>query len=117
MKKISTLLFGLLIMNSCSQEQPKNFLTLSGKLENSKDSILTIANQQGVIKEINVNTTGIFKDTLKVPKGTRYRTRTTVSGNAPKFTTRSRARNLKFQDQGHVFSRKRSNSRSGESQR
>lgn len=72
MKKISTLLFGLLIISSCIQEQPKNYLTLSGKLENSKDSILTIANKQGVIKEINVNTNGVFKDTLKVEIGAIY---------------------------------------------
>jgi thiol-disulfide isomerase/thioredoxin len=72
MKKISTLLFGLLIMSSCSQEQPKNFLTLSGKLENSKDSILTIANRQGVIKEININADGAFKDTLRVETGAIY---------------------------------------------
>ena len=72
MKKISTLIFGLLIMSSCSQELPKNFVTLSGTLENSKDSILTIANQQGVIKEININTNGVFKDTLKVEIGAIY---------------------------------------------
>ena len=72
MKKISTLIFGLLIMSSCSQELPKNFVALSGTLENSKDSILTIANQQGVIKEININTNGVFKDTLKVEIGAIY---------------------------------------------
>ncbi len=72
MKNIFTLIFGLLIMNSCSQEQPTNYLTLSGKLENNKDSILTIANRQGIIKEIKINSSGLFKDTLKVANGSIY---------------------------------------------
>lgn len=72
MKNIYILLFGLLIMSSCIPEQPQNHLTLSGKLENTQDSFLTISNRQGIIKEININSGGVFKDTLKVEEGAIY---------------------------------------------
>lgn len=66
MKKISTIVFGLLMMVACSQEHSEDYLTFSGKLENNKDSILTISNRQGVIKKIKINIEGSFKDTLKL---------------------------------------------------
>jgi thiol-disulfide isomerase/thioredoxin len=72
MKKISLLLLALLILSSCNQEHPKNYLTLAGKLENNKDSIVSIANQQGIVKKIKITTDGIFKDTLKVKTGAIY---------------------------------------------
>lgn len=72
MKKISLLLFGLLIIYSCKQDHPKDYLTLSGKIENNKDSIISIANREGVIKEIIINADGTFKDTLKVENAAIY---------------------------------------------
>jgi thiol-disulfide isomerase/thioredoxin len=72
MKKVCTLLLGLLIMSACSQEQPKNYMTLSGQLENNKDTVLTIANKKEVIKKINITTAGAFKDTLKIETGAIY---------------------------------------------
>lgn len=54
------------MMVACSQEHPKNYLTLSGKLENNKDSILSIATRQGILKKIKINKEGAFKDTLKL---------------------------------------------------
>jgi thiol-disulfide isomerase/thioredoxin len=72
MKKVCTLLLGLLIMSACSQEQPKNYMTLSGQLENNKDTVLTIANKKEVIKQINITTAGAFKDTLKIETGAIY---------------------------------------------
>jgi thiol-disulfide isomerase/thioredoxin len=72
MKKVCTLLLGLLIMGACSQEQPKNYMTLSGQLENNKDTVLTIANKKEVIKQINITTAGAFKDTLKIETGAIY---------------------------------------------
>ena len=72
MKKVCTLLLGLLIMSACRQEQPKNYMTLSGQLENNKDTVLTIANKKEVIKQININTAGAFKDTLKIETGAIY---------------------------------------------
>ncbi len=72
MKKISIILFSLLLLNSCGKNHPKEYLTLSGTFENNKDSIVSIANQQGVIKEIVINADGSFKDTLKVETGAIY---------------------------------------------
>ncbi|APZ47044.1 redoxin [Polaribacter reichenbachii] len=85
MKKISTILFGLLMMVACSQEQPKEYLTISGKLENSKDSIISIADRKGIIKEIKINTDGSFKDTLKLKdnKGEIYTLLTSSNKRAP----------------------------------
>lgn len=85
MKKISTILFGMLIMVACSQEHSKEYLTLSGKLENNKDSILSIANRQGVIKSIKINAEGSFKDTLKLKgdKGEVYTLQTSANKRAP----------------------------------
>jgi thiol-disulfide isomerase/thioredoxin len=72
MEKISLLLFGLLMINSCKQSQPKDYLTLSGKIENNKDSIISIASSQGIVKEILINDDGTFKDTLKVTEAAIY---------------------------------------------
>ena len=55
MKKISLLLFGLLIISSCKKDTPKDYLSLSGKMENSKDSVISIASREGIIKEIMIN--------------------------------------------------------------
>ncbi|MHB0755814.1 TlpA family protein disulfide reductase [Polaribacter sp. M15] len=84
-KNACTLLLGLLIMVACSQEKPKDYLTFSGKLENNKDSILAIANRQGIIKEIKIGAEGTFKDTLKLKsdKGEIYTLQTAVDKVAP----------------------------------
>lgn len=66
MKKFNSILFALLIMTSCSQEKQKDYVTVQGKLENNKDSILTIANRQGIVKKIKIDESGAFKDTLKL---------------------------------------------------
>ena len=87
MKKLSTIVFGLLILVACSQEHSKDYLTLSGKLENNKDSILSIANRQGVVKEILIKENGSFKDTLKLKsdKGEIYTIQTSANKRAPIF--------------------------------
>lgn len=87
MNKLSTILFGLLIMTACSQEHSKNYLTLSVKLENNKDSILSIANNQGIIKTIKVDEQGSFTDTLKLKsdKGEIYTMLTSQKNAAPIF--------------------------------
>lgn len=66
MKKLSVLFFGLFIILACSQEHPKSYLTLSGKLENNTDSIFSIRNRQGLVKQFTIDSTGAFKDTLKL---------------------------------------------------
>ena len=72
MKKLSLLLFSLLLISSCAGNHPKSYLTLSGKLENNKDSIISIASKQGVVKKITIKADGSFKDTLTVEKGAIY---------------------------------------------
>ena len=72
MKKISILFLALSILSSCKQEHPKTYLTLAGKIENNKDSIISIASRQGVIKKILINADGTFKDSLKVETGAIY---------------------------------------------
>jgi thiol-disulfide isomerase/thioredoxin len=87
MKKLSTILFGMLMMVACSQEHSKDYLTLSGKLDNNKDSILSIANRQGIVKEIKINGQGSFKDTLtlKTDKGEIYTIQTSANKRAPVY--------------------------------
>jgi thiol-disulfide isomerase/thioredoxin len=83
MKKLSTILFGLLIMVACSKEHSKEHLTISGKLENNKDSIISVASRQGIVKNIQINKDGSFKDTLKVEKGAIYTLQTNSNKRAP----------------------------------
>jgi hypothetical protein len=72
MKKISIILFSLLLLSSCGNNHPKEYLTLSGKVENNKGSIISITNRQGIVKQIKINTNGTFKDSLKVNEGAIY---------------------------------------------
>ena len=65
MKKLGLLLFSIAILTSCGQEAPKDYARVSGKLENNKDSLITISNQAGILKTIKINTDGSFNDTLK----------------------------------------------------
>ena len=81
MKKNSLLLFTLILLASCTSKNATKYLYLTGKLENNKDSILTIAGQTGIIKTIVVNTDGTFKDTLRVEKA--IYTLTTSAKRAP----------------------------------
>ena len=85
MKKISSLILGLLVMIACSQEQPKDYITLSGKLENNKDSTLTIISREGVLKTMKINENGSFKDTLKLKtnRGEIYTIQTSDTKRAP----------------------------------
>ncbi|WP_228454978.1 TlpA family protein disulfide reductase [Polaribacter haliotis] len=66
---------------SCTKE--KDFVTLSGKLENNKDSLITIAGQKGPIKTIKINEDGTFKDTLKVDKADIFTLQTSQYKRAP----------------------------------
>ena len=83
MKNISVILFSLLLLSSCGKSHPKEYLTLSGKLENNKDTIISIANQQGVIKKIVIKEDGRFKDTLKVEKAAIYTFLTSNNKRSP----------------------------------
>ena len=83
MKKISLAIFTLLIIVSCANEHPKNYISLSGKLENNKDSIITISGRTGDIKTISIKQDGSFKDTLEVPKADIYTFQTSRAKRAP----------------------------------
>ncbi len=66
MKKIILFLFVATIFIGCNA--PKDYVTLSGKIDNIETKELTIASQK-FSKKIIVNDDGTFKDTLKVEKG------------------------------------------------
>ena len=103
MKKISLALFTLFVITSCSNEHSKEYISVSGKLENNKDSLITITGRTGVVKTISINNDGSFKDTLKVEKGAIYSFQTSrkkrvliylkngfninIRGNSEKFMT------------------------------
>ena len=73
----------MLVIASCTKEQPKEYVSLSGKLENNKDSLITIAGRTGVLKTITINEDGSFKDTLKVSKSDVYTFQTSREKRAP----------------------------------
>ena len=66
MKKIVLFLFITSIFIGCKES--KEYVTLSGKIDNIKSKELTIASKK-LSKKITVNDDGTFKDTLKVDKG------------------------------------------------
>jgi thiol-disulfide isomerase/thioredoxin len=72
MRKTSILLLAIITLVSCTKEHSKDYLSLSGKLENNTDTTITISGQKGVVKTIAINTDGTFKDTLKVEKAAVY---------------------------------------------
>jgi thiol-disulfide isomerase/thioredoxin len=69
MKKLSTLLLTMFIALSCVKEHSKSYVSIAGKIENNKDSILTIYGKTSVPKTILINEDGSFKDTLSVING------------------------------------------------
>ena len=85
MKKLGLLLFSIAILTSCGQEVPKDYARVSGKLENNKDSLITISNQAGILKTIKINTDGSFNDTLKVEKADIYTFQTSFAKRAPLY--------------------------------
>lgn len=68
MKKIIFVLSIALVVISCKNELPKDYVTLSGKITNqNSDSLMVLA--RGFKKKINVKEDGTFTDTLKVKTG------------------------------------------------
>ncbi len=72
MKKFGFLLVSLTLLSACTSEHPKDYLTFSGKIENVKDSVLTIVGFNKK-KEIAIAADGTFKDTLQLLKKGNYR--------------------------------------------
>jgi thiol-disulfide isomerase/thioredoxin len=83
MKKISILLFAIIAIASCTKEHSKNYLSVSGILENNTDSIITISGKKGPIKSIIIKADGTFKDTLKVEEAAVYSFSTSKVKRAP----------------------------------
>ena len=69
MKKILTVIILAIIIVSCKSD-PKDYVTISGKIENVNDEKkITILNRTGFKKEISINEDGTFSDTLNVVEG------------------------------------------------
>ncbi|AXG71993.1 thiol-disulfide oxidoreductase ResA [Kordia sp. SMS9] len=70
MKKL-LLLIAVLAILSCKNEPeaPKDYVTISGKIENQNSDSLFISQGRNYSKTIKVNKDGTFKDTLKVKAG------------------------------------------------
>ena len=69
MKKLLLLSSIVILMISCKQE-PKNYVTLSGKITNkNSDSLIIRTSYSPYTKTITVNPDGTFSDTLKVETG------------------------------------------------
>lgn len=69
MKKIGIAILAAMTIVSCNskKEHPKDYLTLSGTIKNTKDSVLAVTGE-GVNKQIKIAANGSFKDTIKVSK-------------------------------------------------
>ena len=85
MKNYQILIFSLLLIIACSKKQPTDYLTLSGKIENNKDSLIRIMGREGLVKEIKLNKDGSFKDTLKISQAAIYGFTTESNKNVPVF--------------------------------
>ena len=84
MKKLSIALLLMLVIVSCTNT-PKDFVSLAGKLENNKDSLITISGRTGVVKTITIKDDGSFKDTLKISKSGVYTFQTSREKRAPLY--------------------------------
>lgn len=67
MKKLLLLFFIAILLFSCKNE-PKDYVSLQGKITNATTDVFTIMGKD-FKKEIKVNENGIFKDTFKVTDG------------------------------------------------
>ena len=65
MRRIGILIIIVTVLSSCKSEHPKDYLTFSGTIENSKDSVMTILGA-GFKKSIKIAKDGSFNDTLQV---------------------------------------------------
>ncbi|WP_111709581.1 TlpA family protein disulfide reductase [Lutibacter citreus] len=79
------LIFGLtlLVLWACKQEEPANYVIISGNISNTNGGELKISSLNGFAKTINVMDTGIFNDTLYIPENGLYKIRFERGGIAP----------------------------------
>ncbi|WP_452221974.1 TlpA family protein disulfide reductase [Lacinutrix salivirga] len=69
MKKLFICLTAALALFSCKEEAPKDYVTLSGKIENPNSDSLFVYQGRNFSKTIRLNEDGTFSDTLKVEPG------------------------------------------------
>ena len=62
MKNILIILLNIALLSACKNSEKKDFVTLSGKIENNKDSIIRIFNREGLVKEFAINKDGSFQE-------------------------------------------------------
>jgi thiol-disulfide isomerase/thioredoxin len=74
MKKLFILVLVITSLQSCKKIH-HNYVTFSGKIENTTDTILTISNR-AFTKSISINNDGSFNDTLKISRSDFYTLRT-----------------------------------------
>ena len=67
MKKIIILAILIVSLHACKDTPTNNYVTFSGKIENTTDSILTLS-KNDFKKNIVINSDGTFSDTLKIEK-------------------------------------------------
>lgn len=87
MKKITQLFLVAILIIACNPQNNNDYVTFSGTLNNTKDSILSIADRQGVQKEIKIDEYGVFKDTLHLntTQGEIYTIFTNRNNRAPVY--------------------------------
>jgi len=83
MKKYTSLVLALIVLWSCKQEEPANYVILSGTMSNTKGGELKITSLNGFSKTINVMDTGTFNDTLYIPEDGLYNLRYEQGRMAP----------------------------------
>ena len=70
MKQFISLLFAGILIVSCNNDTPKDYVTLTGTITNKNSDELVVRNSDNdIIKNIPVNEDGVFKDTLHLSKG------------------------------------------------
>lgn len=75
MKKRIVFILIILAILSCKKEVVVDYTIFSGKIDNTKGGELNISSINGYIKTINVNDSGVFSDTLFIPKDGLYNIR------------------------------------------
>lgn len=85
MKHFFLLVLSSILFFSCTNEPAPDFVSLSGKIKNNKDSLLSIFNRQGLIKSIRINEDGSFTDTLKISDAGIYTFATSLQNRGPIF--------------------------------
>ncbi|MAD97107.1 MAG: redoxin [Flavobacteriaceae bacterium] len=95
-----TLIFLLVAFVSCDSA-PEGYLKFSGKLENNKDSVMTLLGYRGFSKSIPINADGSFSDTIKVKFPGIYSMQTNKNNRAPIFL--DNGYNLKLKGNSEEF--------------